>query len=88
MEKLSVRIILWCVVGVLTAMLMWRGPDKLIARVPPVQVAEDGSLGESIFEANCVQCHGKDGNGNGPAAVFLNPRPRDFTAGKFKFRST
>ena len=26
--------------------------------------------------------------GNGPSAVFLNPRPRDFTRGIFKFRST
>jgi cytochrome c oxidase cbb3-type subunit 2 len=35
-----------------------------------------------------VGCHGVKGDGNGPAATFLDPRPRDFTLGAFKFRST
>ena len=50
--------------------------------------AENPSLGKSIYEAKCVECHGKEGRGNGPAAAVLNPRPRDLTSGKFKFRST
>jgi cytochrome c oxidase cbb3-type subunit 2 len=50
--------------------------------------AADTSLGKSLYESRCVECHGKEGKGNGPASAFLNPRPRDFTTGKFKFRST
>jgi cytochrome c oxidase cbb3-type subunit I/II len=46
------------------------------------------SLGKSVYERRCVGCHGAKGDGNGPSAVFLNPRPRDFTRGIFKFRST
>ncbi len=46
------------------------------------------SLGKSIYESKCVACHGKEGKGNGPAAAVLSPRPRDFTEGKYKFRST
>jgi cytochrome c oxidase cbb3-type subunit I/II len=46
------------------------------------------SLGRQVYEARCVGCHGARGDGNGPAATFLFPRPRDFTLGVFKFRST
>lgn len=45
-------------------------------------------LGKEVFEAHCVGCHGERGNGAGPAATFLWPLPRDFTAGVFKFRTT
>ncbi len=36
----------------------------------------------------CAACHGESGDGNGPISRFLDPRPRDFFAGVFKFRST
>jgi cytochrome c oxidase cbb3-type subunit 2 len=36
----------------------------------------------------CSQCHGDNGDGLGPAAPHLLPRPRDFTTGKFKLRTT
>src|SRR4030095_16710249 len=36
----------------------------------------------------CATCHGPDGRGNGPAAPSLIPRPRDFTRGLFKYKST
>lgn len=48
----------------------------------------DASLGKSIYESKCIECHGREGKGNGPASAMLSPRPRDFTGGKFKFRST
>jgi mono/diheme cytochrome c family protein len=46
------------------------------------------SLGKTMYEVKCARCHGLDGKGDGSAAGFLNPRPRDFTAGKYKLRST
>jgi cytochrome c oxidase cbb3-type subunit I/II len=46
------------------------------------------SLGRQVYEARCIGCHGARGDGNGPAATFLFPRPRDFTLGVFKFRTT
>src|SRR3989442_777528 len=44
--------------------------------------------GKEEFEEHCIGCHGVKGDGNGLAATFLFPRPRDFTIGVFKFRST
>jgi cytochrome c oxidase cbb3-type subunit 2 len=46
------------------------------------------SHGRQVYRARCVGCHGEAGDGNGLAATFLFPRPRDFTVGAFKFRST
>lgn len=59
-------------------------------------VIETGRLaaGRETFEAECAGCHGIQGDstvpgdGAGPAARFMNPRPRNFRKGKFKFTST
>lgn len=45
-------------------------------------------LGQEVYARRCIGCHGAKGDGQGPAAPFLDIKPRDFTAGKFKFRST
>jgi cytochrome c oxidase cbb3-type subunit 2 len=44
--------------------------------------------GRDLYYRHCVGCHGEKGDGQGLAAPFLDPRPRDFTRGVFKFRST
>lgn len=44
--------------------------------------------GAEVYRRNCEQCHGVTGDGNGPAAQFLTPRPRDYRRGIFKFTST
>jgi mono/diheme cytochrome c family protein len=41
-----------------------------------------------LYDTSCANCHGTDGRGDGPAANALNPSPRDFTRGTYKFRST
>ena len=38
----------------------------------------DWNRGEGIFRKSCVVCHGQGGDGKGPAATTLNPRPKDF----------
>jgi len=35
--------------------------------------------GKALFPRYCVQCHGAQGRGDGPAAKTVNPPPRDFT---------
>lgn len=39
--------------------------------------------GQDLFNDKCRLCHGKLGNGDGPAAVAFNPRPKNFTDPKF-----
>ena len=47
--------------------------------------AGDAAAGKALFEANCASCHGTSGKGDGPVGAALNPPPRDFTVGAFKF---
>ena len=44
--------------------------------------------GLSLYREHCMHCHGASGDGEGPTALFLWPRPRDFRSGVFKFTST
>ncbi len=44
--------------------------------------------GYALYSKYCVQCHGVNGDGNGAVAEHLNPKPRDYTLGVFKFTST
>jgi mono/diheme cytochrome c family protein len=44
--------------------------------------------GKQLYRRFCIGCHGAKGDGQGDNAPFLDPRPRDFTTGTFKCRST
>ena len=43
------------------------------------------NLGWETYNNYCMQCHGMNGDGKGPAAQGMVPHPRDFTQGEFKF---
>ncbi|MFN0244217.1 MAG: cytochrome c [Planctomycetota bacterium] len=38
-----------------------------------------------LYREQCLHCHGVEGGGDGPTAAFLDPRPRDYRKGIFKF---
>src|SRR5439155_1115032 len=64
-------------------------PQNVAVSVMGIPQSEDLiARGKEEFEEHCIGCHGAKGDGNGLAATFLFPRPRDFTIGVFKFRST
>jgi len=58
----------------------------LIAPVPATSLQEE--LGRAVYDQWCAACHGVAGDGLGPAAGYMLPRPRDFTRGLYQIRTT
>jgi mono/diheme cytochrome c family protein len=52
---------------------------------PPEEIEAEG---RRIYRSSCEACHGRRGDGKGPAAKALSPSPRNFVSGNFKWRST
>jgi mono/diheme cytochrome c family protein len=50
---------------------------------------DDATLarGSSLYRVQCLTCHGLMGDGRGWTAPWVNPHPRDYRLGKFKFQS-
>ena len=46
----------------------------------------DALQGKRFFDNNCFTCHGKEGDGKGPRASFINPKPRDFLSMESRIR--
>jgi mono/diheme cytochrome c family protein len=53
-------------------------------RLEPERLAH----GSRVYRQQCLHCHGLTGNGRGPTAPWINPHPRDFRLGRFKFTSS
>lgn len=84
MKRLTITVTSLLLIG---AALPARGSN--IPEDPMPEVTEDFiAQGREIYITRCSFCHGLIGDGNGPAADYLDPRPRDFTLGTFKFRTT
>jgi mono/diheme cytochrome c family protein len=43
--------------------------------------------GSRLYRVHCLHCHGLTGDGRGPTARWVNPHPRDYRRGLFKFQS-
>ena len=94
------RGILLCTLVLVTGPMFWGflavsknpyGELQVVSREhDPVheRLREGAEPGITAYRRYCVGCHGVDGDGKGPAARFLSPRPRDFRQGVYKFRSS
>jgi DMSO reductase family type II enzyme heme b subunit len=60
----------------------------LFVAVPALAQQGDATAGKRVYDLRCASCHGEKGDGKGPGAELLDPRPRDFTSGVYKVRST
>ena len=71
-----------------TAALVLAFAGGFALAVPGAAADPPPAKGGPLYQKLCSQCHGENGDGQGIAAPRLLPRPRDFTAGKFKIRHT
>lgn len=63
------------------------GVSRLKLAGGPVGSDQQGNP-RGLYREHCAHCHGITGDGAGPTAAFLNPYPRDYRKGQFKFKST
>jgi mono/diheme cytochrome c family protein len=49
---------------------------------------DHSDLAERLYGWNCMPCHGAEGKGDGPQAKRLGLKPRDYTRGRFKLKSS
>ncbi|RYD82195.1 MAG: cytochrome c [Verrucomicrobiaceae bacterium] len=90
MARLFVPKFLATLCTLVASCLLAHGEDEASPKEPTFKLP-DRSLyqkGRYVFEQNCMVCHGERGNGKGEMAAQLSPKPRDFTSGLFKYRST
>ena len=55
------------------------------ASLTSAETQGDPATGKKTYDLYCVTCHGPTGDGQGPVGKTLQPPPRDFTKGDFKF---
>lgn len=74
--------------GRLFGALALAGALLATSRAAAAPAPSEPGLGKRVYDTYCVGCHGENGDGQGPAAPMLLVKPRDFTKGVYKFRST
>ncbi len=77
--------------GYLAPVSVWRRDPQAYVDMtwpPATNVPAGATPAQRLYVENCAFCHGPDGRGNGASAPSMIPRPRDFTQGLFKYKST
>lgn len=54
------------------------GPNADMKLAMPDNLVGDPVKGGKMYMTTCITCHGKKGDGKGPRAYFINPKPRNF----------
>jgi mono/diheme cytochrome c family protein len=75
-------------VALLIALLSGVPTGSVRAAAQDVGTEAQRESGKKLYAKYCSQCHGDNGDGEGYATPHLNPKPRNFTTGKYKIRTT
>src|SRR5688572_6804836 len=62
--------------------------NSVRAQGPDLGTDAQREAGKQLYTKFCAQCHGDKGDGEGYATPHLLPKPRNFTTGKYKVRTT
>lgn len=63
--------------------------SKSVTAMKDKVAADRAAMGAAdVYQFRCAVCHGDKGAGDGPAAEFLSPKPRDFTRGLWKYKTS
>ncbi len=63
--------------------------SRQVATLKDRVLAERAAMdGKALYQFRCAVCHGEEGAGDGVAADFMYPRPRDFTLAMFKYKTS
>lgn len=77
--------------GYQTPAAVWHSNPEIYADMswpPSSNVPANAANAQRIYLEKCAFCHGPDGRGNGASAPSMIPRPRDFSQGLFKYKTT
>ena len=72
----------------LLAVWLWQKQSTAIADFEDHDEMTPADIAAANYDRFCLPCHGSLGNGKGPAAPWLWPRPRNFASAEYKWRST
>ncbi len=90
-QAVSGRFVLWTMLWTVAVSMLWILPAVVWGQETATKIPETPEAiqaGKVLYEQKCAQCHGIEGKGDGPAAERVFPRPRDFTSGLYKIRTT
>ncbi len=94
LQRQRLRTAVYVEIACLVGAAVWIGAALLLPAVGGARAAQPAGAGDPLAEGkrlytvHCLQCHGEPGDGNGPAARFLYPRPRNFGEAKFRLATT
>ena len=71
--------LIWAIIVLIPLALFahdWNAPEEAAQRPNPVpKDAAAIERGKKLYEQFCANCHGKNGQGDGPLATALTPKP-------------
>ena len=67
---------------------LWQAPKSAVSIINPYAGNKIAAQkGQALFSKLCWTCHGKTGDGDGPAAANLKPKPKSFSSADLQKQS-